>query len=300
MTFLFVYDHLMDLYEFKSCFPNVGFSPFGIGIIENYHFEWEVKGIPFVCRKRPTIFYSPNKLTYGLVLKISNYELGMITDYSKYLSNNQLISVEILIKKEIDEAESKTNFSFKEASLKERLVISENGHKLNNLISGVTFIAETNNLILDKIYIRTLLNKEEVLKSKYFRDIRELSKKISPIFPSDKYVENIVNIARSYSIPEEYINENIDTSSKQRLSLVGRIVRGTIIKYMNLVTKINQQEIGFGIIDLLWELDPSDPLVFEDYGNINNKMVLFLIVLVLFSFFPILSIYSIYVWLKSY
>ncbi|KAH8740902.1 hypothetical protein FG386_002448 [Cryptosporidium ryanae] len=298
MTFLFVYDHLMDYYEFKRSFPSVEFNPFAIGVIEDYHFRWEAKGIPFVCRKRPTLFSLPNKMTYGVVLRISNYELDMVKNYSKYLSNNLLINVQVQIKREIRETKSNNNCKLKDDLFEKKLNVSEN--VVSNFINGVTFIAERENLILDKSFIETLLNKrKDILKSKYFKNIVESSKNISPIFPSDKYVENLVNIANSYSIPDEYVKE-INVYSKQRLSFVERVVRWTIIKYMSLITKINQQEVGFGIIDLLWELDPNDPLVFEDYGNINNKVLLFMIVLVLFSFFPILSIYSIYVWFKSY
>lgn len=298
MTLLFVYDHLMDSYEFKRNFPKVKFKFLSTGRVDNYKINWSAKGLPFVCRKRPTLVPFLNKKVYGIVLELSNNDEVLIKKYIHYLPNNLLIDIEIILEVNQEELAKYSHLSdFQLENLKTNFET-----QIGKIIKGKTFAAETFNLILDKTYIESLLIKggDEILKSEYFRDIKKLSENINPMFPSDKYIAEISRIANMYKLPKQYIQESLNVSKKQNLSWIESVLRNLISQYMHIIALFQQQEIGFGIIDLLWEIDPLDALVFEDYDNINHKIIVFIITLVLMLFLPILILYSVYVWCKTY
>lgn len=272
MVFLFTYDHLMDPYEFKQCFPNVKFKFFAIGRLDNFKINWIAKGIPFFCRARPTLIPFLNASTYGVIIEITNYEKKLISEYIKYLPNNLLINTNAVVLK-LNKCEKSRKDVENILSLNSAAYISENNISFD--LRVITFCTESSNTIFDNTFIDFLLkNRSTFSNSNYLIEIKKISKKISPILPSESYINLITKIARYYQLPDFYVEENLNLSSRQKLSLFESLGRKIAIKYIYLITKFKLQELGFGIIDLLWELDPRDPLVFADYKKINKKIFL--------------------------
>ncbi|CUV04605.1 unnamed protein product [Cryptosporidium hominis] len=286
MTYLFIYDHLMDPFEFKQCFPNVEFRFFGIGRLDNFKINWIAKGLPFCCRTRPTLMPSLNTATYGVIIEINSYEKKMIREYTKYLPNNLLIETNVVIVKlnfENFGKNSQKNILFSNSGIRE----SKNQSSFD--LKVMTFFTESSNMIFDSTFTDFLLEKQDDFSNyTYLIELSKSSKKISPALPSENYINLITKVAKFYKLPEVYIEENLNLSSKQRLSFFESIVRKIALKYIYLITKFQIQGIGVGIIDLLWELDPQDPLVFADYGKINKGIVFLIATFIIMLLSPIL------------
>ncbi|OII71818.1 uncharacterized protein cubi_00626 [Cryptosporidium ubiquitum] len=286
----------MDPYEFKQCFPNVEFKFFGIGRLDHFKINWIAKGIPFCCRRRPTLIPSSNTATYGIIIEITNYERKLISEYIQYLPNNLLINANAVIIKLNNFEKARKNSEKKLLSLNSTINTSEN--QILFSLRVITFCTESSNMIFDSTFVDFLLkNGSAFSNSKYLSEVNKLSKKIRPTLPSENYINLVTKIARYYQLPDFYVEENLNLSSKQKLSFFESLARKIALKYIYLITKLQLQGVGFGIIDLLWELDPRDPLVFVDYGKINKRIVLFIATMMITFVSTIL--YCIIFWWKE-
>ncbi|KAF7457960.1 hypothetical protein HWI79_1526 [Cryptosporidium felis] len=276
----------MDPVEFKHCFPNVKFRFFGVGKLHNYKLFWNAKGIPFLCRKRPTLMPLSGAVTYGVIIKLTHCEKTLIREYIKFLPNNRLVEADINL----------YNLHFKNIEndeylhLKKSLIVDNkdlfSSNETANTVRANICCAELHNLLLDKSFLSGILKSgaKDLLHFNYFKNIDDLYLKIKPTFPSEDYVYLLRRISEDYQLPKEYIEENFSFKERQKLNRMKSLMRRVVINYMYIITLMRQQEIGLGIIDLLWELDPHDPLVFEDYGNANIRITIFIVIIVLLPF----------------
>ncbi|KAH8581616.1 uncharacterized protein ELE39_001746 [Cryptosporidium sp. chipmunk genotype I] len=285
MAFLFIYDHLMDPYEFKQCFPNVEFKFFGTGRLDNFKINWIAKGIPFCCRTRPTLTPASNTATYGVIVEINSYEKKLISEYIKYLPNNLLIQANAVILKSNNSGNIEKNTDENMLFFNSEIQISEN--QTSYYLKVMTFCTESSNMIFDNTFTDFLLKQGDFSNSKYLTKLNKSSRKISPTLPSENYVNLVTKVAKFYKLPDFYIEENLNLPFRQKLSFFESITRRIALKYIYFITKFHIQGAGFGVIDLLWELDPRDPLVFVDYGKINKGIAFFITTFILALLSPI-------------
>ncbi|OII71617.1 hypothetical protein cand_033300 [Cryptosporidium andersoni] len=296
MFVLFMYDHLMDPIEFMRYYPTIKVKSLGIARLNGYKLHWGLKGIPFVCRKRPYITPLSGSHVYGVIFQLKTGDLEEFLDFTKSNFMNEVLNITIDIVKIYDDG----NIEFKDLNISQTTLRSGMNYE-SKQIKAMTITANVSNMLLDKVFIDNLLKKGgvDILKSKYFSSLRNEGTQVNYTYPSDDYIRNLTNISKKLGFPEEYIKNSIDISPTQALSFWQRILKKIFCKFIHLFSLLKLQDIAYGLLDLLWEIDPNDALVHGDYGNINIYLKIFIIVCFMFFLtLPGLITYAFYAWLR--